>query len=105
MKKNLIISSIWALGINVACMLINLACGYFGHFLPFAYSYRGGEMTGAVGFGISLIKIYAMSEYPDGGSSSYRIEFEPISFIITLVITFVITFIIVSLIRREKNKK
>ena len=99
MKKNVFISFIISLVINLLCLTINLIFAFTSQTLPLSFKIQGGEIVQHFGFGILLEEFYPISSSMQS-SVNINISFDFIS----LLIPFLIIFVIV-LIFRTKLKK
>jgi hypothetical protein len=105
MKKNIIVSLIVSIGINIICFVTNLICSYSFHFLPLGLKYPGGDCIEYIGFGVDFLKIFALSMDSETGGVSYSIEFNFISLLIPLIVIFIITLIVMILISKSNKKR
>lgn len=105
MKKNLIISTIVSLGINLILFLVNLICAYTIHTLPLSQKLSGGEYMGEIGFGVLLEKIFYLSLEPESGGTTEYIRFDLMSLLVPIIIVFIITLIILTTINKRKSTK
>lgn len=103
MKRNIIISVLISIVVNMLAFIINFACGYFNGFLPLSTNLGGGDAVISVGFGIKLTKFYPeILNGVENATANDKIDFDPISLIITFVLLFIIVFIIKSIITKKK---
>ena len=106
MKKNLKISLIMALVINIIGNIINYICAHFYQFIPLGFGITSGSNSRYSGFGIVLeVTKKVKGGVPQAAIDSFKVSFNFTACIIWLVITFIIVLAIVSLINALKNKK
>ena len=103
MKKNVLLSLIISLIINIVCLIINLISALYFSIVPLSITLSGGEVTSYIGFGIMLDKFYGLSDSANI-SNSFNISFHLSSFIIPFVIFFGIT-LIIKLYIDKKHKR
>ena len=103
MKKNVLLSLIISLIINIVCLIINLISALYFSIVPLSITLSGGEVTSYIGFGIMLDKFSFLSDYTNVADGS-KISFHLSSFIIPFVICFGIV-LIIKLYIDKKHKR
>ena len=99
MKKNIFISFIISLAINLICLTINLICAITLKILPLSIKITGGEIVQNIGFGISLEKFYFLSQ--SSSSEDPNISFNFISLLISFIVIFAIVLIFKTKIKKS----
>ena len=92
-----LLSLLIATGITLAGMLVNYLYYLENRWMLLCVTMHGGEITVQFGFGLRLVRIFAMME---GERDSIKFGFDIISFILTLALIFIIVFIIIWFIRK-----
>ena len=104
MKKSIVISAIISLVITGIGCLTNYLYAINKDTLLIKRTSFGGEYTGEFGFGISLEKIYPLTDDPNAKVITH-LSFDIINFLLYLILIFIIVFIIIKVIKKIKGKK
>ena len=67
-----------------------------------AFRVYGGEITMERGFGLKVVKIYAMT--PEQ-SSTMRFSFDPLTFVLSVILLSIVAYAVIFLIGRSLAKK
>ena len=99
--KKLRVSLAGGLFLTLAGMLWNYLNFRKNHWLKFAYSGHGGEITIQYGFGWRLVHIFAMEM---GQSDSISLKFDPFSFLFCFLLCTASVFLAVTIMGRIVKK-
>lgn len=99
--KNIYLSGIISLIINIVGMFINYQSYLTNKHLLLSFKRHGGEITYENGFGISVIHKYAMNM---NQSDTHTMRFSLIGLIVSLVVVFMITYLLITVIRAILKK-
>lgn len=95
-----------SLAITAICAGINLFTFYTSRKLLLSLELSGGERIDWIGFGLDEMKEYPMWDADNPVVKSVTtLEFEPISFTISLILFFIIAFVVLNQINKMKRVK
>lgn len=99
--KKAVSSILMGIVISLAGLLVNYL--YFqkeGHLL-LAWKMWGGEITSETGFGLRMVRIYAMMQ---GESDSISLRFEPVSFALSAILFSLLAYLLSGLFAKMKGR-
>lgn len=100
--KRIIMSLFSGLVLTLAGLLINYIHYQNYSRMLLAFRVYGGEITMERGFGLKVVKIYAMT--PEQGTSM-RFSFDPLTFVLSVAILSIIAYAVIFLIGRSLAKR